>query len=184
MIKKGINRRQFLQTSGLATAGAAAVASGAVIIAPDGAWALELTTLSEHAGRTLLTMSRRIYPHDDLADMYYAGVVDALDGEAKGNSDLAALLKNGVAELDAAKGVKWLDLSEGYQLEVLTAMQDGAFFQKVRGTTVVALYNNPLVWRHLGYEGPSFEFGGYLERGFDDMSWAGEPSEDASPKAG
>ncbi len=40
MSKKGMNRRQFLQTSSLATAGAAAVASGAVLMAPDGAWAL------------------------------------------------------------------------------------------------------------------------------------------------
>jgi hypothetical protein len=184
MNKKGINRRQFLQTSGLATAGAAAAASGAVLVAPDGAWALELTSLSVHVGKTLLSMSRRIYPHDDLADMYYAGVVDALDGEAKGNADLARMLKDGVAELDAAKGVTWIDLSEGYQLEILTAMQDGGFFQKVRGTTIVALYNNPLVWRHFGYEGASFEFGGYLERGFDDVSWLPTPPEDASPKAG
>ena len=69
MIKKGINRRQFLQTSGLATAGAAAAASGAVLVAPDGAWALELTSLSKHVGKTLLTMSRRIYPHDDQAEV-------------------------------------------------------------------------------------------------------------------
>jgi len=182
--KTGMNRRQFLHTGGVAAVGVAAVASGAVLTAPDGAWALQLKTLDEHTAKTLLGMARMIYPHDTLADMYYAGVVENLDGAAAGDKDLAKLLTTGVAELDKAKGVKWLDLSEGYQLEVLTAIQDGGFFQKVRGTIVVALYNNPLVWRHFGYEGASYEYGGYINRGFDDLAWLEQPPEDASPKAG
>ncbi len=109
-------------------------------------------------------------------------MVAALDGEAAGNADLAASLKAGVADLDAAMGVPFAELSEGNQLEVLVARQDSPFFQKVRGTTVVALYNNPLVWRHFGYEGPSFEFGGYLDRGFNDLNWLLASPEDASPK--
>jgi len=182
--RTGMNRRQFLQSSGMAAAGAAAVASGAVLVAPDGAWALQLTALDEHTAKTLLTMSRQIYPHDTLADMYYAGVVETLDSAARDDKDLATLLRDGVAELDKAMGVKWLDLSDGNQLATLTAIQDSGFFQKVRGTIVVALYNNPLVWRHFGYEGPSYEFGGYLHRGFNDLAWLPQPSEDASPKAG
>jgi hypothetical protein len=179
-----MNRRQFLQTSGYATATAAAVASGAVLLAPDGAWALGLSALDEHTGKTLLAMVRQIYPHDTLADRYYAGVVGALDAEAAKNKEVAQMLGKGVADLDAARGVKWADLSDGYQLEVLEGIQDTAFFQKVRGKAVVALYNNPLVWRHFGYEGASYEYGGYIERGFDDLNWLERPPEDASPKAG
>ena len=184
MSKKGMNRRQFLQTSGLAAAGVAATASGAMLVAPDGAWALQLGALDEHAAKTLLTMSRRIYPHDSLNDMYYVPVVEALDGGAKTDKDLYKLLTDGVDKLDAAMGVKWLDLSEGNQLHVLTGMQGDGFFQKVRGQTVVSLYNNPLAWRHFGYEGASYEFGGYIDRGFDDLNWLPQPSDDASPKAG
>ncbi len=184
MSDSGMNRRQFLQTSGLAAEGVAVVASGSVLMASDGAWALQLSTLDGHEGMTLLGMTRQLYPHDSLGDIYYAGVVEALDGEAKGNGDLAGTIKEGVAELDGAMGVKWIELSDGNQLAVLKSMEASGFFQKVRGTTVVALYNNPLVWRHFGYEGSSHEYGGYLERGFDDLRWAGEPSADASPKAG
>lgn len=183
MSRTGMNRRQFLQTSGLAAAGAA-VASGSVLMASDGAWALQLSTLTAEEGLALLKMTRQLYPHDSLGDMYYAGVVEALDAEAKGDGGTAGLIKEGVAALDGAMGVKFAELSDGNQLAVLTAMQASPFFQKVRGTTVVALYNNPLVWRHFGYEGPSYEFGGYLERGFDDLNWLDAPSEDASPKAG
>ena len=181
MSRSGMNRRQFLHSSGLAAAGAAAVASGAVLMAPDGAWALQLGTLGEHEGQTLLAVTRRLYPHKTLSDMYYAGVVGALDAEAKGNGETAELLKTGVAALDQARGIAWLELSEGNQLETLKERQDTAFFQKVRGTTVVALYNNPLVWRHFGYEGASYDFGGYIDRGFDDLNWLARPDLEASP---
>jgi hypothetical protein len=184
MRKKGMNRRQFLQTSGLAAAGVAATASGAVLVAPDGAWALQLSAFDEHTARTLLVMSRRIYPHESLNDMYYVPVVEALDGGANTDKDLNKLLTDGVAELDSAMGVAWVDLSEGNQLQVLTDMQSSGFFQKVRGQTVVSLYNNPLAWRHFGYEGPSYEYGGYIHRGFDDLNWLPQPSDDASPEAG
>ncbi len=185
MSRKGMNRRQFLQSSGLAAAGAAAVASGSLLMASDGAWALELSALDGETGLTLLKMTRRIYPHETLADMYYAGVVEALDAEAKDNPATAELLKAGVAELDKAMGVKWTELSDGNQLAVLEAISSGGFFQKVRGKAVVALYNNQLVWRHFGYEGASAEFGGYIERGFDDLAWLENPPSDASPpKAG
>ncbi len=181
MSGKGMNRRQFLQSSGMAAAGTAAVASGAVLMAPDGAWALQLSALDAHSGQTLLRMSRQLYPHDALGDIYYAGVVEALDAEAKGSAETAKLLKDGVAELDDAMGVKFTELSDGNQLKVLTERESTPFFQKVRGTIVVALYNNKLVWRHFGYEGASYEFGGYIDRGFDDLNWVESPPEDASP---
>jgi len=36
---------------------------------------------------------------------------------------------------------------------------------------VVALYDDREVWNLLGYEGPSYDKGGYLNRGFDDLDW-------------
>jgi hypothetical protein len=137
--------------------------------------------MDEHTGLTLLRMTRQIYPHDTLGDMYYAEVVDALDVDATNDPATAALLKDGVAKLDAAMGIPWLELSDGNQVRVLETMEGEAFFQTVRGKTVVALYNNPLVWRHLGYEGPSYDFGGYIDRGFDDLNWLPSPPADASP---
>ena len=67
---------------------------------------------------------------------------------------------------------------------MLNRRQDVACFQKVRGQCIVSIYNNPLAWRHFGYEGSSHEFGGYIDRGFDDLAWLPQPPEDASPKAG
>ena len=70
MKKKGMNRRQFFEASGRATAGAAVLAGAGILVDTQGAWALELTALDEHSAKTLLAMTRGIYPHDTLADQY------------------------------------------------------------------------------------------------------------------
>ena len=41
----------------------------------------------------------------------------------------------------------------------------------MRGDCVTGIYNNPEVWKVLGYEGPSAELGGYINRGFSDIDW-------------
>ena len=185
MSNKGMNRRHFLKASGGTAAGAAAAASGAVsFVAPFRIWANELGAFNEHEAMTLLMVTRHIFPHDSLGDSYYMGVVEALDADAAKDEATAKALKDGVADLDKAKGIKWLDLSSGYQFKVLQASQDGAVFQKAKGKAVVALYNNKLAWRHFGYEGEAFNHGGYIQRGFDDLGWLPNPPEKASPKAG
>ena len=173
MKKAGMNRRQFLQASSVAVAGtAAAVGTGTLLVDPAGAWAMSLQALNEHAALTLLKMTRDRYPHDRLGDVHYAKVVEDLDQKAAADEALAGLLKDGVAGLDGAVGgVKWVELSDGYRLAALKQMEATPFFQTVRGACITGIYNNPAVWRILGYEGSSWEYGGYLERGFDDLAW-------------
>ena len=189
MSQQGINRRQFLKTSGSITMGTVASMSGVLSLTGSQSAAaqpmvmMNLSTLSEHEGQTLLQMTRQLYPHDSLANSYYAVLVTELDGEAKDNADTAALLKQGIADLDAALGIPWLDLSDGYQLNVLRDIELTPFFAKVKSKTVVSLYNNPLVWRHFGYEGDAFIHGGYINRGFNDLTWLPEPPAEASPPA-
>jgi hypothetical protein len=178
-----MDRRRFLEASSGAAAVVVVAASGGatLLMASDGAWAMSLETLNAADATTLLKALRVIYPHDSLGDQYYAVVVAALDEDAKAGGETAGLLKDGVAGLDQAFGVPFVELSEGNQLRVLEAIQDTAFFQTIRGKAVVALYNNPLVWQAFGYEGASFDQGGYIERGFDDLGWLPDPPPEASP---
>lgn len=180
MTKMILDRRRFLQRSGRAVL--VLGASGTLMFTdPERSWAMTLDRLDEHTARTLLQMCRSLYPHDAIGDMYYAVVVEALDGEAAGDPATAALLTDGVAQLDAALGVPFAELSPGSRTTVLEAMQADPFFQKVRGSVVFHFYNNPLLWRQLGYEGPSYEHGGYIWRGFQDAGWLIEPDAEASP---
>jgi len=180
MTKMILDRRRFLERSGQALL--VLGASGTALFTDvERSWAITLEHLDAHGAETLLRMCRVLYPHDSLGDMYYAVVVEALDGEAGGDAAIASLLADGVARLDAALGVPFKALSAGSQTEVLTAMQADPFFQKVRGSAVYHFYNNPLVWRQFGYEGSSFEHGGYVWRGFQDAGWLIAPDAEASP---
>ena len=182
MKQSGINRRQFLESSGQ-TAGVVVVAASGVtmLIDPNGAWAMTLEAIPASDAQTLLQALRVIYPHETLTDQYYAQVVAALDQDAKADPAVAAMLKDGVASLDQAGPVPFVELSEGNQRKALEAIEADKFFQTIRFKTIAVFYNNPLVWEAFGYEGEAFEYGGYVERGFDDLGWLPDPPDDASP---
>ena len=182
MPKYILDRRRFLRRTGEALL--LVTAAGRVLFTdPARSWAITMEVLDEHSARTLLALTRALYPHPALGDEYYAVVVEALDAEAKQDPQVLALLKEGIARLDAARKVPFVQLSSGTQEEVLSEIQSDPFFQKVRSATVFHFYNNKLVWRHFGYEGSSFEFGGYLKRGFQDLGWLPDPPPDVSPPA-
>ena len=171
MSKSGISRRDFLQTSGLVTAGMVASSLVVTIVEPRVAWSMATSVLDASQARKLLVMARHLFPHDSLGDQYYAVVVEALDAQAAADKDVGKTLLDGIAKLDDARGIDFLALSEGNQLEVIEALEGTDFFGAVHGATVNNLYGNPLVYRNFGFEGSSVEFGGYLERGFDDAGW-------------
>ena len=49
----------------------------------------------------------------------------------------------------------------------------------MRSTAVVEIYSDPQTWKLLGYEGPSFAQGGYIDRGFNDLDWLPDPEQEA-----
>lgn len=169
------NRRGFLKS--------AAAGASVAIVPSASAYTVTTDYLTEHQARTVLQLSRQLYPHDFLGDRYYGGIVSEIDAAAA-EKPTAMVVADGVTALDAALGVKWVDLSSGYQLKVVREQIDSPLVQLVKGKTVASLYNNPLVWRHFGYEGESFSHGGYIHRGFDDLNWLPDPPEEASPKVG
>ncbi len=183
MRQDGMNRRAFLEGSGRAAMSVAVVLTSGttMLMAPSGAWAMSVEAIGTEDAQILLRAIRVMYPHDALGDQYYAGVIEALDQDAIADPDVARLLKEGAAALEQAMPVPFLELSEGHQTAVLEAMQDSEFFHALRGKTITVLYNNPRVWQAFGYEGASFDEGGYIERGFDDLGWLPEPPPDASP---
>ncbi|WP_284164111.1 Twin-arginine translocation pathway signal [Frigidibacter sp. SD6-1] len=167
--RQGLTRRALLAR--VVSTGALAVTGVGFIAAPDAAWALEVTTITEHQMATLLQMARDIYPHDKVGDQFYAVAVKGYDAE-----DKKALVEEGVAALDAAaQAAGHADyVSMGWEedrVKILQAMEDAPFFQTVRGGLVTGLYNQKEVWPIFGYEGESFSKGGYIERGFNDINW-------------
>jgi len=80
-------------------------------------------------------------------------------------------IQAGIKKLDGATSKSFAGSSEGTRVNILKTMEKSDFFQTVYGETVNGLYGNPEIWKMMGYEGSSVEQGGYIERGFDDISW-------------
>ena len=185
-----VDRRAVLRTAFAAVGAYAATAAGVTwLIAPNRAWAMELAAFDEATAGTLLQMTRALYPHEHVGDVHYAKVVKSLDDAVSGAEDADAALAmyaDGVARLNEAAGGSFADLDADAKETALQAeadSEDPGFFQAVRGQVVNVLYNDHEVWKIFGYQGASYEEGGYLFRGFDDLSWLPAPPDEASPPA-
>ena len=63
-------------------------------------------------------------------------------------------------------------------------MQGQPFFNAVRGKCITALYDNDIAFVTFGYPGASWDKGGYITRGFQDLKWLPNPPAAASPPSG
>jgi hypothetical protein len=160
-MKKPINRRQFLQTSGLAVASG----TGVLLLDPAVVWALAKGALDEHTTKTLVALCRQLYPHSVINDGQYGKAVEGFAKKASKDKAFAQLLREGVASLDAAAKGKWVEVKDEDKLLALKSIETSPL------VGAAGPYNLPEVWKQFGYEGSSWQLGGYLARGFDDIKW-------------
>jgi hypothetical protein len=169
---RALSRRSLLKATG---AMALVVQAGAVIN-PGEAWGLEVKALKPETMRTLIQMARDIYPHDRIPDRFYAVALKEHEEKAAKDAAHRAMLEEGAAGLDtmarAEHGRRYVEVGwEEQRVALLREVEREAFFQKVRGGLVVSLYNQKEVWPLFGYQGESAVHGGYLNRGFNDITW-------------
>jgi hypothetical protein len=170
-----VSRRRFLGTSTATLFGTVAVGSGTMLLDPKGAWAIPLKNLKPRTMATLIQMARDTYPHDRLTDATYAKSVADYDDKAA-DPNVKKMLEGGCAMLDkkaqAGYNVNYVDTQwEEQRTGILRELQNTEFFQTIRGGLVTGLYNQPDIWQKFGYEGSSYQKGGYLHRGFNDIDW-------------
>ena len=163
-----VTRRFLLKSAMLVTAALALPAL------PEGAVA---APLSQDQKSTLLRMARDIYPHDGfLDDAPYQAVIDAILTEAEGDPKVAHLLSQGLADLEARSQAihktAYVAISKPEEREgVLRSIELTDFFQKIKGGLLMGLYNNKALWPKFGYDGSSWEMGGFIDKGFDKIDW-------------
>ena len=135
----------------------------------------ETATLSGRTIATITAAARTMYPHDRLRDDVYARVGGKLAEAAREDPVAARMIEAGASALDS--GGPFVELSADEQLERLKRVEGSDFFELVRSTAVVEVYSDERTWQLCGYEGPSFEKGGYVDRGFNDLDWLADPEE-------
>jgi hypothetical protein len=137
----------------------------------------ETAATGTRAASTIAAVARAMYPHDAVPDEVYAKVSATLAESAKEDADTARIIEDGVAGLD--QGTPFADRSREEQLSAVQAIEGTEFFELVRSTAVVDVYNDARTWAAFGYEGSSFEKGGYINRGFNDLDWLPDPEEES-----
>lgn len=163
--KFSLTRRDLLRS--LSAFGASFVVGGSFLASSDASWALEVKHIRPDTMATLVQMARDIYPHDRVSTEFYVGAVKGYD-----TPDSASMIEEGIAELNRVAGGSYVDI--GWEIDrvaVLEQIEASDFFQMVRGNLVTGLYNQKGVWGIFGYEGDSYNQGGYIDRGFDDINW-------------
>ena len=174
-------RREFLKGSGVLI-GTLATGSVLATLAPSTVWAVELKQLSKSEGVVLMRMGRTLYPHAKLPDAVYALLAKDLDAAAAGDATMAKLLSEGIAGLNQATGGDFTKASNAKRLAAVKAIEGTPFFATVRGKCITSLYDNDMAYAVFGYPGASFDKGGYITRGFQDLKWLPAPDLQASPK--
>ena len=172
-LTKGLSRRGFLQRSAGGFAAAIAITSTGALLNVSEAWALDVKGVKPETMKTLNLVARAIHPHDKVADCFYAIAMKGYDEKAAGNPEMKAEIEGFIAALDGAAGeggyvgLPW----EANRVAILKNQSANPTFETIRSGLIASLYNQKEVWPIFGYEGESFSKGGYIERGFDDITW-------------
>ncbi len=135
----------------------------------------DANSFDDSAKACLTRLIKQAFPHATFPDGPYARTADAILAQVAGNIPDAIAMASGLASLDAAAGGSFAEADDATADAIVAKATDAPFFVLVRATTVVTLYNDPEIWQVLGYEGASFDQGGYLHRGFDDLDWLPDP---------
>jgi hypothetical protein len=143
------------------------------VIRPNRSWAQAVDSLDAGSLRTLALVARRLYPHDTISDAVYTGVIDGALAQAAGDESLASAFDTIEAALSRASA-DFVDLDEAAQVRALRAIEGMPEFAVVQNAVLVGVYNHPAVWNLVGYGGPSWQQGGYLNRGAGEIGWLPE----------
>lgn len=175
MTDTGISRRRLIRGAATATLVLVAARGGQIVMAAEPAAGdiKPVEQLGAHEADTLRRLVRCLFPYRGLGNGPYSLVVEGVQRSA----DVAQLLREGVALLDAAaKRSTWLQLPKERQVAVLKGIESSEFFQLMLNGSIHGLHSNEELWALVGYQGSSVEHGGYINRGFNDIDWLPQPA--------
>jgi Gluconate 2-dehydrogenase subunit 3 len=165
-------RRQLLGTTALL-----ALTAG-LLTTPFARYAVAADAFSAEQKLLLLKIARDIYPHDTLLDNApYQAVIDNVLKEAEKDEKVAKLVTDGLADVNKRANAtfksNFVDIKSPASREaVLRQVELTDFFQKIRSGLMFGLYANKDVYTKMGYDGPSYQNGGFIKHpSFGKVDW-------------
>lgn len=158
----------------IALSGVASGTLGPSVLQLNRAWAQTGDDLDRETLDAMVRMARLLYPHDAISDDVYAEILDEALSATAADDSFGELLRTAEDALNAQQPADFVTLDEADQIVALQAVESANFFAAIRGAVSQRLYYHPAVWALLGYEGPSYQLGGYLNRGAGEIDWLAE----------
>lgn len=138
---------------------------------PSAVWGQQAVTVPESAPPALTALIQTIFPHDWLSSEFYDRISQAYWEEVRRQPDMAASLQRGLAQLNGSGIAAFHSLPKVMRTALVQKYDQEPFMKAVLWRVSELIYRNPQVWQAIGYQGSSLEYGGYIERGFDDIDW-------------
>lgn len=167
------SRRRFLVAS-IAFSGVASGTLGPSVLRLSKVWAQSDDELDRSTLDAMVRMARLIYPHDAISDEVYAEILDQALTATAADGSFAGMLRAAETALNAQQPADFTALEEEDQVAAMTAVEHMDFFAAIQGAVRSRLYYHPAIWALLNYEGPSYQLGGYLNRGAGVIDWLPE----------
>jgi hypothetical protein len=160
---RNLNRREvLLAISQLAMATTLAACSEA----PETAAPVAATAPADTDLELLASVAYDLFPFAGLTPALYVQVGERL--LQSGNP----LVPEGLTQLrEFSDGTSWKELDEAARTSLLASIEDTPFFGLLRATTIEVLYRSTETFALVGYGGSAIEYGGYVNRGFDEIDW-------------
>lgn len=159
-----VTRRQTLKLIAQIAAGLSLTACG--VDSND-----EASLASESAqGNTdveiLASIAYELFPFQALSPVLYVNVAERVLGLGD------PIVTEGLEVIRSIAGEQsWLSLQDEQRVEILSSIDESRFFTLMRATSIAVLYQDQETLDLVGYGGSAIEKGGYLNRGFNDITW-------------
>jgi len=115
------------------------------------------------------------FPHSRLTPGYYRGVAETYVKEIAAKPAAISEHDRGLALLDANHIAPFAALPPVIQKGLVEKVDQEPFFKAMLWRGAELVYRDRSVWKMVGYEGSSLEYGGYRDRGFNDIDWLPKP---------
>lgn len=176
-MKYNVERRQFLH--------AASRMAVAVGIAGSLGQAGILMAAQQQPGQAgqddtavmLMELAYLLLPIRAREDQVYSEVALHFLHQAQRDPATQQIIQRGLDRFRDYPAQPWLSLLPQQRLDSVARQYDTVFMEMLRWTTHEVVLRDRRVWKQVGYQGSSIEYGGYLHRGFDDIDWLPELSE-------
>jgi len=133
---------------------------------PQISWAQTDADLTRFAQRLMFSL----VPNAQVPAALFTELAEKQIASASGRANLLAAYQR----LEEISGRDWMILDAESRVFSLARVAEEPVFESLRRMVANAVYSHPASFEAIGYGGSSLDFGGYLNAGFNDISWLPE----------